>query len=230
MSGISLLLSNAIDYEITHQLTLFTLFRKSCLAKHLFGINDMPDVEWEPDKQLFDLALINSFGRIYLELKMWSPLGDKQLDRQSNHLIEISAKGYHLLLGSSWFERKPEDITNISKGKSAKIGYNQLLQALTDLLTTPDLDPDVKELALAYRKALQEQLSKFTSATKEENPKLFYYNLYRIIQENLTINCSIYTVNNSGGEKYILNFAPSYSIAIDNIIIYTVNWLMESSV
>jgi len=67
--------------------------------------------------------------------------------------------------------------------------------------------PDVYELALAYRNAIQDQFDKLKNAyTTGDGGKLYFYSLYWEIQKRLKdMETAIYTVNNPGGSVYILN-------------------------
>jgi len=206
MSGIDLLLKTAIDYERTHQLAIFTLLSKSKFSSFLLGISD-PRVLWEPERQLFDLGVQGKFKTVYIEIKMWSSLTENQQKRQQTFLISNNCTGYYILLGTSWFEYSLSDIENNFNGTATKIGYDEIISALNSLIVAPDQSPDVYELALAYRNALQEQFNILKNAFKNnDGGKLFFYSLYREIQNRTqNIRTSIYTVNNPGGPVYILN-------------------------
>jgi len=207
MSGIDLLFRTAIDYERTHQLALFTLLSKSSLPSYLVGVNAPQEILWEPERQLFDLGVVNNGHTTYLELKMWSGLSDSQRKRQIDYLTSKQCTGYYVLLGTSWFEHSSTNIERYSGGVVKKIGYEELINALNQLLVTTGQSPEVYELALAYRNAVQEQHDSLKNAfTKGEGGKPFFYSLYWEIQKRLTgIETAIYTVNNPGGPVYILN-------------------------
>jgi len=67
--------------------------------------------------------------------------------------------------------------------------------------------PEVYELALAYRNAVQEQYDRIHNAYKSKDDlKLYHYSIYYEIQKRLKgMETSIYTVRNPGGLVYILN-------------------------
>ena len=213
MSGIDLLFRTAVDYEQAHQLVLFTLLSKSALPTYLVGIRPPQEVLWEPPKnRLFDLGVKGSEDTCYIELKVRSDLTEKQLKRQSEFLEENKCTGYYVLLGTSWFEHSPSSIINDSGGTAKKIGYEELIKALNQLIVVSGQSLDVYELALAYRIAIQKQFENIKNAfTKNDGGKLFFYSLYSEIQKRLkTTETAIYTVNNRGGPVYILNNKDSW--------------------
>ena len=206
MSGIGLLFSTAIDYERTHQLAIYTLLKESQLGSFLQNQNKSWDVLWEPEKQLFDLALVNN-SKTYIELKMWSSLGDSQKNRQSAFLYSTGSTGFYILLGTSWFENSSQDVINFSKNTAIKIGYTELIALLNQIIVSGNETPDILELALSYRISLEQQYKHIKNSYKKgTKDKLYWYSLYDQIRRNLkTQTASIYTVNNPGGEVYIIN-------------------------
>lgn len=104
MSGIDLLLRTAIDYERTHQIALFTLLSKSKLPDILLDIAMPKSIQWEPERQLFDLAVEDGTKSTYLELKMWSSLSASQFNGQVKFLLDKNFRGLYVLLGTSWYE------------------------------------------------------------------------------------------------------------------------------
>lgn len=207
MSGIDLLFASAIGYERTHQLALFTLLKNSNLPEILCSRPNPMEVEWEPEGQLFDLALTHSSGKFPIEIKMWASLTDSQLERQSLFLTANNLSAVYVLLGTSWFERDDEDLREKTKGHAVRVGYVELLNALDGLLTTRGQAPDVYELALCYRNALHRQYEELIKAAegKGRESKIYFYSLYWRIKQRVSVRFSIYTVNNPGGEVYILN-------------------------
>lgn len=207
MSGIDLLLRTAIDYERTHQLALFTLFSKSSLPSFLLGGATPKSILWEPEGQLFDLGVVDAGITKYLELKMWSGLSESQRKRQQDFLTARKCQGYYMLLGTSWFEHSANSIAQSSSGTIAKVGYDDLVSALNQLMVATGQSPDVYELALAYRNAIQDQFDKLKNAfTTGDGGKLYFYSLYWEIQKRVkNMETAIYTVNNPGGSVYILN-------------------------
>jgi hypothetical protein len=143
----------------------------------------------------------------YLELKMWSALPDSQRKHQQDFLAYNKCPGYYVLLGTSWFEHSATSITRNSGGIATKIGYDELIVALNQLMIATGQSPDIYELALAYRNAIQEQFDNLRNAfTTADGSKISFYSLYWEIQKRLKdIETAIYTVNNQGGPVYILN-------------------------
>jgi len=207
MSGIDLLLRTAIDYERTHQIALFTLLSKSKMSEVLLNVASPKHIHWEPEGQLFDLAVQDDSTTTYVELKMWSSLSDNQFKRQVAFLKEKKSRGVYLLLGTSWFEHTEKSISDKSEGSATRIGYDELIFSLNKLMVATGQPPEVYELALAYRNAVQEQYDRIHTAYRnKQDEKLFFYAIYHEIQSRLKgMETSIYTVNNSGGPVYILN-------------------------
>lgn len=213
MSGIDLLLETAVDYERTHQVVLYTLFEKSDLPKILTGIDRIRQTEWEPERQLFDLGLSNDKSRFLLEIKMWSPLTEQQLNRQVKFLQgHYGHRAGYVLLGTSWFEFDDQRIDKETKKLGKKYGYEQLIEALNNLLTRTGQQPDVYELALAYRNTLDKQFNELKNAVNSsKKDKLFYYSLFWHLKQQLNgFETEIYTTNNPGGPVYMLSL-PSQS-------------------
>jgi len=209
MSGIGLLFDTAIDYERIHQLAIYTLLKQSKLGDILQGINASWDTLWEPEGQLFDLAIVagNNNQKSYIELKMWSSLDDNQKKRQATFFANNNAKGIYVLLGTSWFEVTSGNVATFSNGLASKVGYLELIDLLNKVIVSGNESPDVLELALSYRISLEKQYQLVTNAYKEQKGnKLFWYSLYDQIRNKMAkTTASIYTVNNLGGEVYIIN-------------------------
>lgn len=208
MSGVDLLLQTAIDYERTHQVALYALFENSDLPYLLTALRRARPTEWEPEKQLFDLGISDNISQFFLEIKMWSTLTDQQLDRQVAFLKSRGHRGGYVLLGTSWFEFDDTMISTRTEGLGARLGYEQLIGALNRLLVAPGQPPDVYELALAYRNALDFQFTTLKNAAHSgrAKDKLFYYSLFWLLKQKLQeFKTAIYTVNNPGGPVYILN-------------------------
>jgi hypothetical protein len=108
VSGVTVLLNSALDYERTHQVALYTLFRKSCLPETLLGISSPMEVGWEPENQLFDLSVSSDSDRVLIEIKMWSSLSADQFRRQTEHLSKNGSRAAYILLGTSWMESVPD--------------------------------------------------------------------------------------------------------------------------
>ena len=212
MSGIGLLFDSAIDYERTHQIAIYTLLKQSQFGNFLQGRQAPWEVLWEPEGQLFDLGL-RAASTSYIELKMWANLSDQQKKRQSAFLQQDDATGFYFLLGSSWFEITEQDVASFSGNRASKIGYVELIKLLNQVIVSADEKPDVLELALSYRMALEEQYQTIITAYNSESrdQQLFWYSLYHQIRSHSQApNASIYTVNNPGGEVYILNDSESW--------------------
>jgi hypothetical protein len=220
MRVIYLLFRTAIDYELTHQVALYTLLAKSKLPSLLVGINDSKHIEWEPQGQLFDLAVADDQRHAYIELKMWSSLTDSQIQRQQDFLASTKHSGIYILLGTSWFEFDSQRIQKVSKGASTRVGYDELIDALNKLLITPGQSADVYELALAYRNALQDQFTQLKTAalSPKDRGKLYYYSLYWMLKEQLQgLKTAIYSATNPGGPVYILNNQEWYPVFVNGV-------------
>ncbi len=208
MSGISVLIDAAIEFERTHQIVLFTLFEKSNFAIHLLGFPNNARVEWEPESQLFDLRVKGESQQCLLEIKTWSTLSENQRTRQTQYLRSTNSKAVYVLLATSWFEHTHRQVEAFYPGATKKVGYEELIDALQKLIADHDLESDLAELALAYRLALKSQFFRIKAQSFSSNSgsRLLHYSFYHVIQEKLSdIHTAIYTVNHPGGEVYILN-------------------------
>jgi len=226
MSGIELLLKTSVDYERTHQLTLYTLLKEANLFTFLFDLHGDAEIVWEPEDQLFDLAVITKKRKIYIEIKMWSSLSNSQLNRQSSFLEKSNNIGAYILLGTSWFEYQSSiDLPGI------KIGYKEIITGINKIITTTTYSSDIHELSLAYRNTLNNQFSFLINAFKTmvNKNKIFYYSLYAYIQNNLNnIKTRIYTVNNAGGSVFILNNDDAWINVVVNRIKVDLYFEVES--
>jgi len=220
VSGVDLLLRTAIDYERTHQVALYAWFENSDLPDLLAAVRRARPTEWEPEGQLFDLGLSGDTSRVLLEIKMWSSLSDQQLDRQVAFLKSHGHSGGYILLGTSWFEFDDAMLGERTGGLGARLGYEQLIDALNRLLVAPGQPPDVYELALAYRNALDSQFTTLKNAAHSGRAKdrLFYYSLFWLLKQKLQeFKTAIYTVNNPGGPVYILNNQSWESLVLNGV-------------
>lgn len=214
MSGITLLLETALEYERTHQLVLYTLFKNSDLAVHLLrDESKFKKVEFEPTKGLFDLAVSTDGNKHFIEIKLYSSLGKNQLKRQIEHITKqptVPAWGVYILLGTSWFENTDDAL---SVNKARKIGYIELIKALDKVIFSPRPLSDAKEMSLAYRESLRKQWDRLLNAADNlknrntiEMAKIYYYSLYYKLQQQLgQTKTDIYTVAHPGGEVRILH-------------------------
>ncbi len=222
MSGINLLFDTSIDYERTHQIALYTLLTKSQFPMVWLGMPAECQVLWEPERQLFDILASNNGKQLYIELKMWSSLGDDQFKRQVDFLIKNRSKAVYVLLGTSWFEHTSYKIMESSKGLAVKNGYEELLKALNSLLVQPEQSPEVYELALAYRNSLQSQFNNLTKAAFNSSDKnrLFFYSLFWMLQKRFPkLQTAIYTVTNPGGQVYILNNPVCQHVSVRGVVV-----------
>ncbi|GEM_PF-3318812 len=220
MSGIGLLLENSIDFERTHQVVLYTLFKKSDFASYLLGLGKPIEVEWEAEKQLFDLGVSDGKTRALVELKMWSSLSGGQLARQTARLQGFKnagedVRGRHLLLGTSWFEWEPDVLLEESDNFSMRLGYEELIRALDSLLSSPGLGCDIGELASPYRDLLVKQFNEIKNAADDPDEQKkkgarYYYSLFWKLKNQLEREglargkMWIHTATNAGGPVYIL--------------------------
>jgi hypothetical protein len=193
------------------------------MSEVLLSVASPGEIHWEPEGQLFDLSVEDDKATTYIEIKMWSSLSDNQFKRQVEFLNGKKSQGIYILLGTSWFEHTGRSINIKSKGKATRIGYEELIASLNELLNklmvATGRSPEVYELALAYRNTVQEQYDSLKNAfTKEKEGKLFFYSLYWEIQKRLAdLETAIYTVNNPGGEVYILNCSHWLPFSIGDI-------------
>ena len=88
-----------------------------------------------------------------------------------------------------------------------RIGYEELIDALNNVLISPDNPADVYELALSYRNTIRQQFSDIKTAyNRPERDRIFYYSLYyKFKQSAPNYSFAIYGANNPGGEVSILN-------------------------
>jgi hypothetical protein len=150
---------------------------------------------------------------------MWSSLTDQQLGRQVGFLKTHGHRGGYVLLGTSWFEFDDAMLGERTEGLGARFGYEQVIDALNRLLVAPGQPPDVYELALAYRNALDSQFTKLKNAAhSDRKDRLFYYSLFWLLKQQLKeFKTAIYTVNNPGGPVYILNNRSWESLDLDGV-------------
>jgi len=209
MSGIDLLLKGAAEYERTHQLVLLSLLKDTDLALHLFKIPRPQRVQWEVERGLFDLACDSD---LFIELKVWSSLGDDQIRRQSEFLHKKSAAVAYIMLGTSWFEHSEADLKEAVSQRALKIGPTELVSSLNQILIAKNQNPDVVDLVRAYRDSIQNSIDRSLTACENlATGKQYFYSLYHRHRQFLNeagIGTSIYTVNNPGGEHYVLNIKP----------------------
>ncbi len=209
MSGIDFLLKGAAEYERTHQLVLLSLLKDTELARHLFSISRPQKIQWEVERGLFDLACDNV---LFIELKVWSSLGRDQIRRQAEFLKRRTASVAYMMLGTSWFEHSEAELKELVSQKAVKVGPSELIEALNQILVAKNQNPDVVDLVRAYRDSLQNSLDRSLAACETTSSgKQYFYSLYHRHRQKLAaagIESSIYTVNNPGGEHYVLNLKP----------------------
>jgi len=208
MDVIGLLSGEGMDQVRTHHSVLCKLLEESDFPRVLLGFAKTKPVEVEPERQPFDLAVTGNERTVFVKIKMWSSLTAKQLQRQRQFLAEPGRTGKYVLLGTSWFEFDDQKIQRASKGTATRIGYDELIGALNKLLAVPGQFPDIYELALAYRNALQLQFDnlKNTALTPRPKDKRYYYSLYHMLQNRLQdLETDIYSVQNPGKCVSILN-------------------------
>ena len=207
MSAIDLLLRSAIEYELPHQLALHALFENTGLSQALFRFPKPSKVTFEPHRGLFDLELASPTDRFLIELKVGDFLSDTQIDRQCDFTKKHGLRGAYVLLGTSWFEYDRETIAERTQKRFQRIGYEELLAALDQVLATTPSGGDASDLAKSYRSALQGQYDRLVHAAedKSSHPKLKYYSVYWAIKQKLpSITTYIYPVSHPGGEVYLL--------------------------
>ena len=106
--GLQLLLERLWRQEITHEHVLAELFHHTELARvlGLWERDSRPGVVVEPDRGIFDLALLDEAGtaRMYVELKFAAASGWNQRTRQRAFAEAAGAERAYILLGTSFFE------------------------------------------------------------------------------------------------------------------------------
>lgn len=79
---LDLLFENAGDYERTHQIMLYVLFKEGRLSEHQ-GLSPTKGVGWEDEKRFFDITLKAESGLVTgVEVKTWSTVSVDQAQRQ----------------------------------------------------------------------------------------------------------------------------------------------------
>jgi len=224
MSGLDLLLKDAKGYELTHQLILNTLLNNNEFREILLNIDDPTlKVKWEYHRGFFDLALVKNIGNVEhpvccIEIKMWSGLGDHQRNKQKDFIKQHGIKGAHILLGTSDLEYLKTDtddqLSDLTEGFSQKIGYTELLKALSEYLKTVTKNSDEYDLIDSYLKVLVSQQKYLNDACYQKDDVYlghYYYSVFKRLQDRINgIITRIYTVNNRGGAVYIINDQSSW--------------------
>lgn len=209
MNAIDLLLQKGMNYELVHQLVIFQLLEEEIFSQCLLGKGRYSFVEWEPVNGLFDLKIEKDGHPLYIEMKMWSSLSDSQISGQVEYINKNPASDFcYLLLGTSWFEKDQVALARVAQRPVARIGYNKLMSAIREFLRQENKADGLRELAVTYLRELEKQFQFITSHTSPEtDEKLYFYGLYKQLRECVpSLKSEIYTVNNRGGEVYILNF------------------------
>lgn len=149
-----------LDYELIHKLVLKSLVDGA--PNFLSHIAPTPrNCFVEPDGGLYDLR-IESESRTTvaeIEIKVWSPLTDYQIGRQIA-AVRGDTRVYYVLLGRTAMQWSRGKIEQATKGLGVKLGYDELIRALDDLLIEKPptyIRQDIPELATSYRTALDEQ-------------------------------------------------------------------------
>jgi hypothetical protein len=168
MNGLDLLLEISRDYEWMHQLVLYALLKKSTLPLFLFDMKLPIEVIWEPEGQLFDLAVKNDITTKYIELKMWSSLTKKQMERQISFLKDNHCRSYYVLLGTSSYEFSNNKISKDSNGKACRLSYQELIDSLNKIIKENKESAEIQELAASYLDTLQEQYEEIKNAYKKK--------------------------------------------------------------
>lgn len=201
---LDLLLENAGDYERTHQVVLYVLFKEGRLAEHL-GLPPARSVGWEDEGRLFDLTLKDG-GRVTgVEVKTWSTVGEDQADRQRAWAKAGTRKLAYVLMGFSEFEDVPGDVI----GGEHHFGAKAIRDAMTAVAKDDRCGSKVRGLADAYGRWLDGHLAariKSLSTPKDKWGRLEYSVAYQRIREALGWPSDIYYVANPAGGVYILNF------------------------
>ncbi len=197
--GLQLLLERLWRQEITHEHVLAELFHHTELARVLgLWARDMrPGVVVEPDRGIFDLALLDVGGtaRLYIELKFAAASGWNQRSRQRAFAEAAGAERAYILLGTSFFEidREPGVLY---------LGVPELLAGLAATAA----DGALGELQAAYAERLALDAAVWSGAHDPASTShVAILRLYQAIAEAWPVDVHPYRATNPGGPDWILN-------------------------
>lgn len=197
--GLLLLLERLWRQEITHEHVLAELFSHTDLARVL-GIwsgEPRPRVVIEPDRGIFDLALLDDADSavLYLELKFAAASGWDQRKRQRAFAEAAGAGRAYILLGTSFFEIDREPGVRY-------VGVPELVAGLAATVG----DGALGELQLAYAARLERDAAVWSG---EHDPTsashVAILRLYQAIADAWPVDVHPYRATNPGGPDWILN-------------------------
>jgi hypothetical protein len=197
--GLTLLLNRLWGQEVTHKLVLAELFRHTDLARGL-GLwtgDERPSVVVEPDRGIFDLALLDASGRthVFVELKFGAESGRDQRGRQRAWAQAANAGRTYILLGTSFFEIQRED----------DVHYVGVLE-LANALATISADGAVGELKRAYAERLARDATMWAGAHDPTTANsVAILRLYQEIADAWPVDVHPWRATNRGGPDWILN-------------------------
>jgi hypothetical protein len=197
--GLQLLLERLWRQEVTHEHVLAELFHHTELARvlGLWGPDSRPAVVVEPDRGIFDLALLDGAGaaRLYIELKFAAASGWDQRERQRAFARAAGAERAYILLGTSFFEIDREPGVRY-------LGVPELLAGLAATAA----DGALGELQAAYGERLAQEAAAWSG---EHDPTsgshVAILRLYQAIADAWPVDVHPYRATNRGGPDWILN-------------------------
>lgn len=197
--GLQLLLERLWRQEITHEHVLAELFHQTELAQvlGLWTRDSRPGVMVEPDRGIFDLALLDEAGaaRMFIELKFAAASGWSQRTRQRAFAEAAGAERAYILLGTSFFEIDRE----------AGVRYLGVPELLAGLAATA-ADGALGELQAAYAERLALDAEVWSGAHDPASTShVAILRLYQAIAEAWPVDVHPYRATNPGGPDWILN-------------------------
>ncbi len=197
--GLQLLLERLWRQEITHEHVLAELFHNTDLARALglWAHESRPGVVIEPERGIFDLALLDGAGTagMYIELKFAAASGWDQRKRQREFAEAAGAERAYVLLGTSFFEidREPGVLY---------LGVPELLAGL--VITAAD--GALGELQAAYAERLAQDAAVWSGThDPASGSHVAILRLYQAIADVWPVDVHPYRATNRGGPDWILN-------------------------
>jgi hypothetical protein len=202
---LDLLLENAGDYERTHQIMLYVLFKNGRLAEHL-GLPATKSVGWEDENRLFDLTLKDGdSGVTGVEVKTWATVSEDQADRQRAWATTARRKLAYVLMGFSEFEGVPGDAAR----NEHHFGTLAVRDAMMAAAKDSRCEARVRGLAEAYGRWLDRHVAAREKALEKPQDRwgrLEYAVAYEKLRGLISWPGRIYYVANPAGGVNILHF------------------------
>jgi hypothetical protein len=175
------------------------LFHHSDLAQvlGLWPNEPRPRVVIEPDRGIFDLALLDgsATARMFIELKFAAASGWDQRRRQRAFAEAAGAERAYILLGTSFFEIDREPAVRY-------LGVPELLSGLAATTT----DGALGELQTAYAERLTRDAAVWSGAHDPASAShVAILRLYQAIADAWPVDVHPYRATNRGGPDWILN-------------------------